>query len=196
MNPTVALLIRVCILVIVPVFPAFLLFKALPSKAIITGPLQGLNLNLSGAFGAYFALVLLLIGAHSVWDPPIGKVWSLDGTVMDENGNPMPTLETAQVKVDPAPIRIIGSGAFHVDFATTVGPTGDPIYPSLTIAGSNFLESPIPLDPVHPIENKDLKIEWDSNKQRIHITRIVMHKLPAYNESGPAPAPVNPPEHK
>jgi hypothetical protein len=196
MNPTLSVLIRVSILVLVPVIPAFLLFKALPSKAIITGPLQGLNVNLSGAFGAYFVLVLTLITAHSVWDPPIGKVWSVDGTVLDDKGNPMPILETSQIKVDPAPIRIVGSGAFHVDFATTVGPTGDPVYPSLTIAGNDFLENPIPLDPVHPIDNKDLAMQWFPNQQKIRISRIVMHKLPAYNDSGPAPTPVNAPVHQ
>jgi hypothetical protein len=190
------LLIRVCILIMVPVFPAFLLFKALPSKAIITGPLQGFNVNLSGAFGAYFALVVLLIGSHSIWDPPIGKVWSLDAKVMDENGNLLRLLEPSQIKVDPAPIRVIGSGAFHVDFSTSVGPTGAPVYPSLTVAGNDFLEIPISLDPVHPINTKDLSIQWDSNKQTIHISRIVMHKLPAYNASGPEPAPLNPPVNR
>jgi len=193
MDPTLLALIRLSMLVLLPVFPAYLLFKALPSTAIVKGPLQGLNLDLSGAFGGYFALILTLIASHSVWSPAGGKVWYIDGLVVDESGNPMPALETTQVKVNPAPVNITGSGAFHVEFTTAVGNTGDPVYPSLTIGVANYLEEPISLDPGNSRANKSLQIEWDSNKQRIHISKIVLRRLPAYDGGEQAPAPVNTP---
>jgi hypothetical protein len=47
---------------LLPLIPAFLLYKFLPSKTSISGPFKGLNLKLTGAFGGYFLLVLTAIG--------------------------------------------------------------------------------------------------------------------------------------
>ena len=76
-------------LLLLPMLPAFLLFKLLPSNAVVTGPLAGLNVNLGGAFGGYVALAVFfttiavqvnLINPTPVWhvrgslqfDPPEG----------------------------------------------------------------------------------------------------------------------------
>ena len=37
-----------------PIVPAYLLFKALPSTAIVTGLLHGFKIDLGGAFAGYF----------------------------------------------------------------------------------------------------------------------------------------------
>ena len=47
---------------LLPLIPAFLLYKFLPSRTSVTGPFKGLNLKLTGAFGGYFLLVLTAIG--------------------------------------------------------------------------------------------------------------------------------------
>ncbi len=47
---------------LLPLIPAFLLYKFLPSKTSVSGPFKGLNLKLTGAFGGYFLLVLTAIG--------------------------------------------------------------------------------------------------------------------------------------
>ena len=47
---------------LLPLIPAFLLYKFLPSKTNVSGPFKGLNLKLTGAFGGYFLLVLTAIG--------------------------------------------------------------------------------------------------------------------------------------
>jgi hypothetical protein len=57
-----ALLLHLATVLLVPLFPAFILYKFLPSKTMINGPFKGLNLNLTGAFGGYFLLVLVSIG--------------------------------------------------------------------------------------------------------------------------------------
>ena len=56
------LLLHLSTVLIVPLLPAFILYKFLPSKTMVTGPFKGLNLNLTGAFGGYFLLVLISIG--------------------------------------------------------------------------------------------------------------------------------------
>jgi hypothetical protein len=49
-------------ILLLPLIPAFILYKFLPSKATVTGPFKGLNLKLSGSFGGYFLLVLVSSG--------------------------------------------------------------------------------------------------------------------------------------
>jgi len=44
---------------LVPLIPAYILYKTLPAETSVKGPFQGLKINLSGAFGGYFLLVLI-----------------------------------------------------------------------------------------------------------------------------------------
>lgn len=50
------------VIMLVPLVPAFILYKYLPSKTNVAGPFKGLNLKLSGAFGGYFLLVIIAAG--------------------------------------------------------------------------------------------------------------------------------------
>jgi hypothetical protein len=47
---------------LLPLAPAYLLYKNLPSTAVVSGPFKGLTVQLSGAFAAYFILVLMVQG--------------------------------------------------------------------------------------------------------------------------------------
>jgi len=49
-------------LLLLPLIPAFIIYKFLPSKTAVKGPFKGLNINLTGAFGGYFLLVIISIG--------------------------------------------------------------------------------------------------------------------------------------
>jgi hypothetical protein len=44
---------------LIPLIPAYILYKTLPAETSVSGPFQGLKINLSGAFGGYFLLVLI-----------------------------------------------------------------------------------------------------------------------------------------
>lgn len=55
--------IYIAMVVLLPLVPAILLYRVIPSKkkdAQLTGPLKGFKLKLSGAVAAYFAVVLLV----------------------------------------------------------------------------------------------------------------------------------------
>lgn len=49
-------------ILIIPLIPAFVIYKFLPSKTVVKGPFKGLNVNLTGAFGGYFLLVIISLG--------------------------------------------------------------------------------------------------------------------------------------
>lgn len=60
MNNT--LLSTLATILLVPLVPAFILYKFLPAKTTVSGPFKGLNLKLTGAFGGYFLLTLIASG--------------------------------------------------------------------------------------------------------------------------------------
>jgi hypothetical protein len=62
MGMTYTFLYVLAAVLLLPLIPAFLLYKFLPSKTNVSGPFKGLNLKLTGAFGGYFLLVLTSIG--------------------------------------------------------------------------------------------------------------------------------------
>jgi len=47
---------------IIPLIPAFVIYKFLPSKTVVKGPFKGLHVNLTGAFSGYFLLVIISLG--------------------------------------------------------------------------------------------------------------------------------------
>lgn len=48
-------------ILLLPLVPAFLLYKFLPSRTNVSGPFKGLSIKLTGAFGGYFLLVLTAV---------------------------------------------------------------------------------------------------------------------------------------
>jgi hypothetical protein len=62
MATTNAFVYLLAAILLLPLIPAFLLYKFLPSKTNVSGPFKGLNLKLTGAFGGYFLLVLTAVG--------------------------------------------------------------------------------------------------------------------------------------
>src|SRR5258708_14853061 len=62
MNTTYTFLYILAAVLLLPLIPAFLLYKFLPSRTSVGGPFKGLNIKLTGAFGGYFLLVITAIG--------------------------------------------------------------------------------------------------------------------------------------
>lgn len=62
MGTTNTFLYVLAAVLLLPLIPAFLLYKFLPSRTSVSGPFKGLNLKLTGAFGGYFLLVITSIG--------------------------------------------------------------------------------------------------------------------------------------
>jgi len=61
MGTTNTFIYLLAAILILPLIPAFLLYKFLPSRTNVSGPFKGLNIKLTGAFGGYFLLVLTAI---------------------------------------------------------------------------------------------------------------------------------------
>jgi hypothetical protein len=62
MSTTYTFLYILAAVLLLPLVPAFLLYKFLPSRTSVGGPFKELNIKLTGAFGGYFLLVITAIG--------------------------------------------------------------------------------------------------------------------------------------
>lgn len=90
MNNTFVYVLSVILLI--PLVPALILYKFLPSRTTIDGPFKGMNLKLSGAFGGYFLLVLIAAGIFfpllkSEQQKTIEKLEAEVARLKDEKGN-------------------------------------------------------------------------------------------------------------
>jgi len=139
-------------ILLLPMLPAYILFKTLPSSsATVSGPLQGLQLKLGGAFGGYFAVALLAVYAHSIWSPaPAYQVWTVSGNLVDDHGTPIELTDPNYVSLTPATLQIAPGGFFQATFFTSPSPGGSEAFPLLSFKLPNFEAKPIPLDPSSP----------------------------------------------
>jgi len=80
--------ILVVLIVIVPIIPAYILYKSLPARTTVSGPFKGLNIQLTGAFGGYFVVVLLIAGFITGYmhmkQKDVGsnyELWTIEGNI-------------------------------------------------------------------------------------------------------------------
>lgn len=59
---TIKLISALGAILLIPLLPAYIIYSFLPSKTAVTGPFKGLHINLTGAFGGYFLLVIISVG--------------------------------------------------------------------------------------------------------------------------------------
>lgn len=65
MTRELTFLFLLAALLLVPLVPAYILYRNLPSETVVKGPFRGLTVQLTGAFGGYFVLVLIGWGLFS-----------------------------------------------------------------------------------------------------------------------------------
>ncbi|MEP6947864.1 MAG: hypothetical protein ABI863_01255, partial [Ginsengibacter sp.] len=92
MGATYTFLYVLTAVLLLPLIPAFLLYKFLPSRTNVSGPFKGLNLKLTGAFGGYFLLVLTAVGIFfpllkndqaKIIEQQDAKIKQLENTISD-----------------------------------------------------------------------------------------------------------------
>ena len=187
-------IITLSFIILLPVLPAYLLFRALPSTGKVEGKFQGMEIKLGGSFAGYFALVFLVLHSKDLWNPPAPKpsayVWHLSGQVTDSNGNPIEQLEAKDFALDPPNFSTLPGGTFDLTISTEPRDGGGTKYPRLVISHRSFAPISIPLDAT--LDSKtasDLGIKRDDEHREITIQHIPLQN-PPYAPTGPAPEPV------
>jgi hypothetical protein len=190
-------IITLAFIILVPMIPAYFLFRVLPSTGQVEGALfKGLEIKLGGAFAGYFAVVLLIFYKHDIWAPPAlpppqetAVVWHLSGKVVDSNGAPIERLDIKDFAFSPPVFQSIPGGNFDLMIPTEPQPGGGSKYPVLVISHEHFSPINIPLEPgeLSPSLAATLGVIRDDNHKQIKMQHIVL-TAPPYNPAGTLPA--------
>lgn len=143
MSTTYTFLYILAAVLLLPLIPAFLLYKFLPSRTSVGGPFKGLNIKLTGAFGGYFLLVITAIGVFfpllkneqaKIIEQQNEKIKELENTMSSHQqwvmkGNILST-SPKQTKVffDQRGTDFYETGEFSMNFNTELE-NGKPILP-------------------------------------------------------------------
>jgi hypothetical protein len=170
-----------CFVILLPIIPAFILFKALPATGSVDGKLQGLEIKLSGAFAGYFAVVLLIIMNHAVLMPVQYQAWTVTGQVQDENGQYVDPLAYTNIALEPNPLTPISPGKFALTFYSS--PTSGGASPTLSISKDDYETVCYSLDPSMPQTPGCSTVKATGNT--IDVGTVVLKKLPPYPDNLP-----------
>ncbi len=183
--PQMTTLMLFALIFLAPMVPAAFFFSVLKSTAIASGPLQGFDMKFGGAFAAYFATALLAVATYPIYKPhfkPEPEVWTVEGSVLDDAGNPMALLTTNDIRVYPGPGAPM-DGYFKVTVTATPSQND---YPKLSIGHEGYLGSTIDLDP-DPSNAGPVKPVWDTTDKIIKLKAVKLQKQAAY---APTESPV------
>lgn len=142
-------LVIITFTILLPITPAYILYRALPSEAKVSGPFKGLNIQLSGAFAGYFLLVLLIFGYHySQPKKSQYEVWEVRGQLKATPG--ASAKEGAVLSLLPSTVNVDANGQFDVLIATTPGLNGGLKFPKLHIEHPDYQTVDIDLNETQP----------------------------------------------
>lgn len=169
--------------ILLPIVPAYILFKALPSTGSVDGKLQGMEIKLGGAFAGYFAVVLLIVANQKALIPAQYKQWTVTGQVMDENGHPIDPLAYKNISLQPNPLMPISPGTFALTFYSSSATQGTS--PTLSISQDDYQTVCYSLDKSLP-KAPGCSSEVTVSGNTIDVGKVTLKKFNAYPENLPA----------
>jgi hypothetical protein len=180
-------LVLIAFTILIPITPAYILYKALPSTSTVEGPLHGLNIRLTGAFGGYFLLVLLIFGFH--YSQPRYEVWEVQGQLKTDQGL---SGEKPQLSLLPSTINVSPDGRFKVLIARMPGINGDLKFPQLHIEHQGYQTVDLDLNEIEPgYGQAKCHISKSHSERVLKLDNIVVlqqkatEKESAYYQAGP-----------
>lgn len=181
--------------VILPLLPAFLLFKFLPSQGDASGPLQGLTIKFGGSFAGYLVVFLSLLYVRPV-DALHYHTWTVSGTLAFQHpeAEADPNVNDVFVRIIPPRLTLLNQGAFHWEIPVIETSDGRLQFPDLQLDLREYRGMTIPLGPDRPYGSAAVALTYDEKARRITLAQpIVMQSLkqgPAYTETKAVPAVV------
>jgi hypothetical protein len=178
----------VLLVVLLPIIPAYILYKTLPSRTKVSGPFKGLNIQLTGAFGGYFIVAFLtgsFITSYTLLNVEY-ELWTVEGKIQLKQGgfNPIGTI----IAIKPPEQTLYREGRFVIENVPLAKKMGIK-KPSLLIQkeGYKINEVTLETDPPQYEGIPKYKIDYDEDHKNISInTPIILERKPK-DEGGGEP---------
>jgi hypothetical protein len=186
MPPNVVPLLLITLL---PLIPAWALFKLLPSKAAVTGPFQGLKINLGGSFAGYFLIFVALIAIRGSFEGPTFETWTVTGQIVRPDVAANSYVDARYVTFSVPSMRSQADGNFSMQFVRTSDGQFD--YPHMYISYPDYQPLSYWLGPSAQNDRREqLPQLFDAKNRKIDLGVITLTKIPP--AAAPAAAPANP----
>jgi len=166
----IILFIFIGLTTLLPIIPAYLFFKVIPSKTSeVDGTFGSLKFKLSGAFAGYFLMVFILIMVFkdSLTHEETWQIWEVDGTVEFANGMGSP--EAIKVCVNPPNLATMGD-QFKLKVLKRPGHSGELEFPQLIVSHENFIPEEI-------VFSEDDKVDQKA-KRVVLANTVVLNRIP------------------
>jgi hypothetical protein len=195
--------ITLVLIVLLPMIPAYFLFRNLPSTGDVKGTIfKGMEIKLGGAFGGYFVVMFFIFHYMDKWSPPpppplppTAEVWHLSGQLADSSGHSLDPIDIKDFSFAPRTFDATAGGNFNLTFVTQPAQGGGTTYPELTISHKKFLPMKIVLDPSSWTEDlsRALGLSKDDARHELRMQHITLRELPPYRTKGRVPSQLSGP---
>lgn len=180
---TTEIIIYIVVTIILPILPAYILYKILPSgETIVRGPFKGLDIQLTGAFAGYFLIILVVFGFIELRVRERCQIWQVSGyVVLEDDSSPLET-KNILVSEQPPSGKVNEDGSFKVNILVKQGATGELEWPMLIFDHPSEQYEVMPIDPStkkYPFGLPPYRKTHDSLRKLVNIDdRVVLKKKP------------------
>jgi hypothetical protein len=181
--------------ILLPIIPAFILYKFLPASADVSGPFYGLEIKLGGSVAIYFLLVLIIYFGPR--PKAAYEVWTVKGKIQDRDGGSL-SQDKINLNIQPRTVDYIqDEGTFEMDILVKRGQSGQSKFPKLLVEwqpAQAFGNATVHLDPSDQVfAAKKYNMNVNDKWREITITDpiVLEQKIPEkpYAPAQPAPKP-------
>lgn len=168
------------VILLLPILPAFLLFRFLPSTASVEGPMKGLSLKFGGAFGGYIAAVLIAWQiAGSLLAPTWSDNWNVVAHIQfDPSAAGSPPIGEVAVVVRPPSAAIDPGGTVQMPVSIPRVAQSALGIQRLIVSYDGYAPVTVPLVPASDSEaaygGEDYKVTFDKSSMQIVIGRPIV----------------------
>jgi hypothetical protein len=178
-------LLVMTVAVLLPILPALLLFKALPSsKGEVKGPFKGLQIKFGGAFAGYLVILVLILrylpSSYTTY-----STWTVMGRIAFQHDPQLPDPNSAEISVRLVPPHLeLDPGPFTFEVPVTKKPDGTLVFPTLRIDVKDYQSLSIPLDPEYRYGALELTPKYDYKKRTIGFEQPLTMTMSSYSPTG------------
>ena len=182
-------LVLITFTILLPLTPAYILYRALPARTKVVGPFKGLNIQLSGAFAGYFLLVLVIIGFISTRrtpPDPTHELWKVSGKMNFDSSWTDTGKDRPQLSLIPGAQQVYSNGEFEIQVAPEVCVDGRLKFPKVFIERDGYQSVTIDLD--NPKSSygqisENVAVSKDSIAKGLQVTPIDFRRDSPYDST-------------
>jgi hypothetical protein len=153
--------------VLLPIAPAFVLYKLLPSEGEASGPVKGLSVRFKGAFAGYLVVFMLVLYTTPT-ETNHYHTWTVEGrvTALPGAGEAIPNLNDLFIRIVPPRLGVMNGGVFSWEVPVVEDASGVLHFPDLQLDLRGYQGVTVALQPGRSYGSESVPLVRD-DKQRV-----------------------------